>query len=193
MDTDSPARSARYAGFTLMELLVCMLIIGLLFSVGSSMSNALEKARAWQITHQLGSLLNFTRGSAIQYQQEVTLCAVDESGECQRHWADHTPTVFIDKDRDRRHDLNEVLLRQAGRLGATVSLDWRAALARPYIAFKPDGSTNQNGSFKYCPKTDRLAIAIIVNRGGRHYLGGDSNGDGVVEDSRARNLQCDGA
>ena len=71
------------------------------------------------------------------------------------------------------------------------SLEWRAALGRPYIEFKADGTTAQNGSFRFCPSEARLARTIILTRGGRHYFGGDINSDGIVEDSRGKNLGCD--
>ncbi len=181
-------------GFTLLELLVCLFIASLLFLfAGSSAGNLdriIQTSQSQTTVSELRRLLSFARASAAASSQRVTLCAVNSLGKCQRQWDNGLATVFIDLNRNRRLDDGERLLSQESRRNRQGQLSWRAALGRPYIEFKPGGGTAQNGSFHYCPRHKLDAVAIIVNRAGRHYVGGDRNNDGIKEDSRGKNLDC---
>lgn len=189
MDRECPTK-----GFTLLELLVCLAITSLVFSFAASTVGNLDRiihsSQSQTTVSELRRLLSFARASAAATGQRVTLCAVNTAGKCQREWDNGLATVFIDRNRNRRLDKDERLLRQESRRNRQGQLSWRAALGRPYIEFKPGGGTAQNGSFHYCPRHKLDAVAIIVNRAGRHYVGGDRNNDGIKEDSRGKNLNC---
>jgi prepilin-type N-terminal cleavage/methylation domain-containing protein len=179
-------------GFTLLEMLVGLVITSLLFAFTGNLGTTLPSQQSQVTVSELRRLLTFARTNAVASGQRVTLCAIDSIGKCQQQWNQRLATVFIDANRNRRLDHGETLLSQESQQQRPGQLSWRAALGRPYIEFKPSGATHQNGSFHFCPDAQTNAVAIIVNRAGRHYVGGDRNNDGIREDSRGRNLRCPG-
>ena len=159
----------RQAGYSLLELLACLAIVGLLFSLGSGMSELLSRERRFQAVLDLRRSLNYARSSAVFMQTQVTLCALDQWGECARNWYGRDYAVFVDKNRD--HRLNEGEALRIGHWSADRgTLTWRAALRRRYITFKSGGDTAQNGSFYFCPQGSDKATRIVVNRAGRNYV-----------------------
>jgi hypothetical protein len=92
----------------------------------------------------------------------------------------------------RRAGGHEPLLRELRWPLRGGELSWRASLARGYIEFEDSGATWQNGTLYYCPdsRDARHARALVLSHSGRSYLTVDSNGDGIREDRRGRNLRC---
>ncbi len=180
-------------GFSLLELLICLLVIAILASAsGANWTAALKRQQAHSTVMDLRRLLNFTRYTAIMERRTVTLCAVNTAGNCNKQWRDQRAVVFIDENRNHRLDSGEAVLREESWAARGGGLMWRASLGRKYIEFKGSGGTAQNGTFTFCPDSDdaRLARSVIVNRAGRNYVGNDHNGDGIVENSRGENLDC---
>jgi type IV fimbrial biogenesis protein FimT len=177
-------------GFSLMELLICLLIAGLIFSFGGNLTRTLQREQAYATINELRRLLSYARHEAILRSGRVTLCAADQTGKCSKHWDQNHAIVFIDENLNRRLEPNETLLRQESIRNRRGQLTWRASLGRPYIEFQEDGGTAQNGTFRFCPEAADAAAAVIVNRAGRNYVGEDRNKDGIREDSRGKNLNC---
>lgn len=163
-------RNGQHSGRTLVELLMVLAIAAsLLASSSGSLSELVLRERRFQAVLDLRRALNYARANAIILQTQVTLCAVDREMKCQREWAGRDLVIFIDSNRNRHLDEGEALHRQhwGDNRG---SLTWRAALARPYIAFQPGGDTGQNGSFLFCPRGKSRASVVVVNRAGRNYV-----------------------
>ena len=56
-----------------------------------------------------------------------------------------------------------------------------------------EGFTNyQNGNFTYCPPDGDLRFArqLVINVQGRVRMGHDTDGDGIVEDRRGKDVRC---
>lgn len=187
------AMEGRGRGFTLLELLCSIAIIGIMAALSTSFAPLIERERSVQAVMDLRGLLNFSRQSAVTLQQQVTLCALDSNQKCERDWQGRDFAVFIDESGNHRLDPGEEVLRRGHWPTRRGQLRWRAALGRRYIIFKLWGETAQNGSFHYCPidSSIRNATAIIVNRAGRNYVAADKNRDGIRENAQGKALSCD--
>ncbi|MEM1190594.1 MAG: GspH/FimT family protein [Pseudomonadota bacterium] len=189
---DRPSRQAR--GLTLIELLLVLLMLGIALQAAlPSFSDRIADLRSAAAMEQLGRLFSLARQEALQGKRRVTVCAVDLSGRCSRVWSkDHEIHVFLDSNGNHQPDARERRLRKLRWPMEGGELSWRASLARPYISFETHGGTWQNGTLYYCPQSrdPRQARALVLSHSGRAYLTTDSNGDGLREDRRGRNLSC---
>ncbi len=181
-------------GFTFIELLLVLAIMAITLQTGlASFQTQLTAMRSQSALREIRTLFALARQEALLSRRAITVCAVDRDGRCQRNWQDdHAITVFVDSDRNRRVGSDERVLRELRWPLEGGDLSWRASLARPYIEFQPTGGTWQNGTLYYCPdnRDARAARALVLSHSGRSYLPTDSNGDGIREDRRGRNLSC---
>lgn len=157
-------------GYGLLELLITATIAACCIQAGLGLFDLVERNRRWQVAAELQRLVLYARGEAVSRQQAVTLCALDGEGACQRDWDGRDIAVFADINGNRRLDDGEALRlshwpQNRGRLR------WRAALGRRYLEYSELGSTHQNGSFVYCQGREQATLVILVNRGGRPYVG----------------------
>jgi prepilin-type N-terminal cleavage/methylation domain-containing protein len=166
------ARDGREAGYTLLEMLLVLLITAVLVNIGSGLASLVERQRNYTAVLDLRRSINYARGMAVNLQEEVTLCALDSTNRCHRHWRGRDFATFTDRNHNRRLDQGEAL--QMGYWPEERGiLVWRAALGRKHLVFKPFGDTNQNGSFLLCrtEKKRTADVVVVVNRGGRSYVG----------------------
>lgn len=182
------------SGVTLIELLlvVAMLSIALSFSA-APFKDRIEDLRSASAMRHLSSFFSMARQEALVRQQAVTVCALTEERRCNRVWgARSSIAAFIDTDSDRTLDTDEKLLREIRWPLKGGELSWRASLARHHLKFEVNGGTWQNGTLYYCPSSldARKARALVISHSGRNYMPGDSNGDGIREDRKGKNLRC---
>jgi len=164
-------REGRIQGLTLPELLITLFLVALLYRLGAGFGDFVERHRNFMAQLELRRELQYARAQAVTRETPVTLCALDSRERCRRSWQGGDIGTFIDYNGNHRLDPGEALRRihwpaQRGRV------EWRAALGRRYLVFKPGGDTAQNGSFLICRRgRSQLAdTAVVVNRGGRAYV-----------------------
>ena len=157
-------------GYTLLELLIVLAIVGMLPTWGAGFSELLARERRFQAVLELRRELNYARSTAVNLQADITLCAIDPGGVCQREWSGLDVTTFRDNNHNRRLDDGEVL-RRVNWPARRGQLTWRASLRRRYIVFQAGGNTAQNGSFFFCPSGGgpTNATVVTINRAGRNY------------------------
>ena len=158
-------------GYTLLELLMVLLIIGTILGLGSGFGDLVDRERQFRNVLDLRRLLNYARAEAVNLQKPVTLCALDKQHKCDRDWRGRDVAVFLDVNRNRRLDQGEVLRLEHWPENRGW-LSWRASLRSRHITFRPGGDTAQNGSFLLCreSKTGEVDTAVVINRGGRNYV-----------------------
>jgi len=182
------------SGFTMIELLLAVVILAILLaSAGPAFSRYLAETRARAAMSHMQTLFAYARFEAVHTGRRTTLCALDTSGRCSRDWnAGHAVSVFHDRNENRRLDNSETVRRSVQWPIRQSRLSWRASLAATHLTFDSFGSTWQNGTLIYCPRSGdaRLARALVISQTGRSYLTRDRNGDGIREDRHGVNLVC---
>ena len=185
----SPAQ----AGLTLFELLFTLFLLSLLLGIAlPDFTKLIEHKRADNNVRTLVTAIELARTSAIVDNSLVTLCRSQNGEECGGDWKNGI-LVFVDHDGDRDIDPEDRLVRFFTLPSLDGELYWRAFQNRQYLQITPQGFTRyQNGNFTFCPASGELQHArqLILNRTGRVRLAGDSDGDGIAEDSRGRPIRC---
>lgn len=180
-----------HRGFTLLELLACVALVGLVLGIGTPA--ALETIIKWQViaeTKTLRRALSEARLTAIEANTPVILCPIRAEGRCTRDWSADI-FIFSDKNRNRRVDIDDTVLRQFPASSRYSQISF-AAFGPGYLRFRRNGLAADNGSFTLCPpdKDIKKARQIVLNRMGRAYISRDGDGDGVVEYGNNKEPSC---
>lgn len=182
------------AGFTLLELLICLLIITVLCAISIPGLQALAaNQRSDNIMRSLVDAIALAKSTAITTGEVVTLCRSANGSECRGRWQEGV-LLFTDANADSQINQNDSVKRYFTFPDTDGVLSWRAFQNRQYIQFTSAGHTrNQNGSFTYCSgnKKPELARQLIISRTARTRFAIDSDGDGIREDSEGKPLVCD--
>lgn len=182
-----------HAGFTLIELIACVAIAGLLF--GYAIPGISHLVRSHEATTAINWMVGnvvFARHSAIVSNTLVTLCPSRDGTRCGGKWHEGT-LVFTDMNGDREVDGDDKVLRRLDFPVDGATIKWRSFGNRQYLQMRRSGFTNyQNGNFVYCPADGDLRYArqLVINVQGRGRTSKDTDGDGLVEDRRGRHLRC---
>ncbi|MCB1648718.1 MAG: GspH/FimT family protein [Pseudomonadales bacterium] len=181
------------SGYTLVELLIVLLLLGLLMNQG------LPPLRQWQQGRQadivmdtLISQLALARSEAAALNRSVTLCPSRDGLRCGGDWSLGS-LLFVDRNGDRVLNQDDRVLRVRSGDAPPGSLRWRAFGNRQAVQIDARGFLRyQSGNFTYCDPSGEPTLhrQLVVNAAGRARLARDSNGDGIVEDSQGRPLRC---
>jgi len=184
----------RLPGFTLLELLICLLLVAVLGAVSMpGLSAMIAHRRSDIVMRNLIDAIALARTSAITSGSLVTVCRSNNGSQCQGEWQDGI-LVFSDSNGDRLVNEDDVVRRYFSFPDTDGTLKWRAFQNRQYLQITSQGFTRfQNGNFTYCPanRKPELARQLILNRTARARFAIDSDGDGIREDSSGKPLTCD--
>lgn len=170
-------------GFTLLELVITVGILGIIGSLALSFNNSLvQNNRAEAFLLELKRTISFARAKATTSDEIVITCAVSPTRlasrsnmNCRSNWSRNNIIVFIDADNSGAFNGNrDTLLRAMDLVQSTDELTFSGAQS---IRFDSSGRVTSNvGSFIYCPdntnennKTLRLAVS------GSAFYAGDSS------------------
>lgn len=156
------------------------------------LNDMVQRSQATSVINWLTTSVMFSRHAAVSLGTTVTLCPSRDGLTCGGKWHQGT-IVFTDPNQNRIMDNNETLLQRFQYPLPNGTVTWRAFQNRQYLQLTSDGFTNfQNGSFVYCPagRDNRFARQLIINMQGRARRARDRNGNGIVEDSRGRDISC---
>jgi type IV fimbrial biogenesis protein FimT len=191
----------RSCGFTLTELLITVIVLGVLVAMGvPSFNNFLLDSRRTGTLNEFVAALNLARSEAIKRGVPVAVCKTVNGLDCSgagTTWAGGW-LVFVNLDNDSPAvvDAGETVLRSRQVANPAYTFAPVADFANS-VTYRPDGSITPpniaftNGRFTYCDKRGlRSARAVIINITGRPRLSRDTNGDGIDEDESGANLAC---
>ena len=180
-------------GLSLIESLFVLLILSILISIALPGFNEIIASKKSDIViGQLQQAVELGKVTAITNTDTVTLCKSDSGQQCGGKWQDGV-IVFTDKNRDRKVNQEDRLIRYITFPEIDGTLSWRAFQNRQYLQFTPQGFTRyQNGSFVFCPRNKKAELArqLVINRTARARLTIDSDGDGIREDSTGAPIRC---
>lgn len=178
-------------GFTLLELLVVIIVIGVLFSYAvATTANFLNSVHRQSEISELVTLLNLARNTAVTEGQSVTVCSLGSDNRCTSDWTGPL-TAFRDPDRSKTVTQPSQIIRQfQPENGGTLKPNGGI---RNYFRFRNTGMAREAiGNLTWCPRDGNrgLAAQLRINMGGRILLATDKDGDGIVEDSQGRPINC---
>ncbi|WP_082768088.1 GspH/FimT family protein [Ectopseudomonas composti] len=161
-------RTNQIAGYSLLELLLTLAVLGLL------MGMAVPSSSAWRERQQMHSLktglfhmTSKARYTAMTNQSRATLCPLSDQGICRQSWSGSI-SAFIDSNGNRRLDPGEEIISTL-YLPSSINLHWRGMLPNNSIHFSSQGVTFvSNGTMSLCPtKVGAKAGALVISRQGR--------------------------
>ena len=164
----SHALCRRACGFTLLDLLIAMTIIGILFGIGiPSLKNAVARSQAVSVRSAITTTLFDALRHATVLGREIVVCPAS-AAQCAggTDWS-HGWIAFIDSDGNRLRSPDEQIVRQQEKLPAGVRLHGTAG--RPRIVYQPNGgNAGSNITFTLCDRRGpKHAQALILSNGGR--------------------------
>ena len=162
-----PNRKNRTRGFTLLELLITLGIVGIASTLAiSSMTSLMGESSSDNFTSTLSKTVNFSRIQSVSTGQTVTLCTVVD-GICANDWSQDI-TIFVDANNNRTLGTNTVL-RIVEAIPSQDQLTYTGTALG--ISFYPDGSIgdSDNGVFTYMVNKacDLSTRGVDVNNSGR--------------------------
>jgi type IV fimbrial biogenesis protein FimT len=108
-------------GFTLYELLITMLIVGVVLSLGvPNMTEFTANSRLSSTANDLHASFQLARSEAARSKTNITICASADGANCGGTW-DQGYIVFVDDDGDlNRAGPTETVLRSHGEIATDV-------------------------------------------------------------------------
>lgn len=164
----SPNLCRRACGFTLLDLLIAMTIIGILFGIGiPSLKNAVARSQAVSARSAITTTLFDALRHATVLGREIVVCPASDA-QCAggKDWS-HGWIAFIDSDGNRLRSPDEQIVRQQEKLPAGIRL--HGTIGRPRIVYQPNGgNAGSNITFTLCDRRGpKHALALILSNGGR--------------------------
>lgn len=172
------------AGYTLQEMLITLVIVGVLFTTGLSFMRLLHSTQQSAQVNTLVAHLNFARIEAIRRSLAVSICRSASGTECEggsiwhRGWI-----VFVDTDGDGALDDEEEILRYGEPLTGGITLSFAAfgLGGGSYLTYAPSGVSMKNGTFTFCAAKGTVAPkAVILNSAGRPRVSDKNSSDGPL-------------
>lgn len=157
-------------GWTLIELLVCLTLIGVLLGMAVPWGAELVELVRWKSNVGDAYLqMGQARLMAVQKQQMITLCPSQNGLSCERDWQGPW-IVFADHNGNGVIDGRDQLVHSSAPRSLNGELRWRSFRNLPYLQFTLDGQTNSvNGTLAFCDGRGRVGWdrKIVINRIGR--------------------------
>lgn len=159
----------RTAGFTLVELIIVVSVVGLLMAVATSVyRHAVSAGRTAAAQGSLAESVNLAFVQSSLRSQYIVLCATTDGHSC-NSGLDWTPgwIAFVDANHDRERDSDERILRAYGPVGHGIRL--RSSTGRTRIVFQPFGGVNAgtNVTFTFCDDrgAGKASTLVLANSG----------------------------
>jgi type IV fimbrial biogenesis protein FimT len=176
----------RQTGFSLIELLVAIMIIGILLSLSvPTIRHTLNVNRVASEINGLAAALNIARSEAIKRGRSVTIS--DSGSGWSAGWM-----VFEDTNTNGAFDAGEQVVKISNGINSTDTIFFSGTGTS--IRFQNNGFTDNNGSFLLCPsdKDKAYARAIYISSTGRIRLSSDSDNSNVHDDGdlTSTDLSC---
>lgn len=170
-----PARQEQ--GFTLLEALVVMALLGVLLALAApSMSRLRQHHQMQSQAEQLQASLMLARSEAVRRQQRVTLCVLGAAQTCatQGHWTQGW-LVFVDSNNNALREPTESVLLVQAALPPFLTLQGNATVNR-YVSYGPEGRSQsvsgafQAGTLTLCGAGQTSVWRVVINALGKPRL-----------------------
>jgi len=172
-------RTRQTEGFSLIELLIstAVLSIGLTMAIPTFQQlRANSQLRASSNT--LLAEMMFARTQALKFGVQTIVCPSRDGLKCSRDamWNEKR-LIFFDRNRNRRLDLDEIVLRNHGALPSQITAS--SSRYRRQVRFQATGfSAGSNLGITICHKAMPHGRKLVVSNPGRARIQGTSCGGG---------------
>lgn len=148
-------------GLTLIELIICLLIISITSLFGISSYQSIQEKNQIQIRESiLKQAILYSKQQAFVLKKRLVLAGLNEGD-----WSSGL-ILYIDKN-DHRYSEPAQLIRQWNFQTSSVSIQWKGFYSKNHLLFTPDFRQSAlNGQFEIAGK-EGLRRVLIVNRLGR--------------------------
>ncbi|MGB1261535.1 MAG: GspH/FimT family pseudopilin [Cognaticolwellia sp.] len=173
---------SKFTGFTLIEVLVAIAIVLSLIAIGiPSLNNFIVYSRVDNEIFTLHRLILTARNSALTKNTKVTLCPLNDQGQCKNLWHQEL-SVFTDINNNKIFEplLNEQIIAQKAAIKVGDKLQYgKTRIGLTYAATGHLSGWGQNATFSYCPEhhNDKNR-GIVVHLSGRAYASKASKTNG---------------
>lgn len=153
-------------GFTLVEILISIAIMSIVSIICIPYFNeVMAKQEAQRLPFLLTIHIQKARNAAVTYRKNVVICPTHNFEDCSTDWNSGL-MMFIDQNRNRRHDLTEQILEQTDLDLEYGQLTWRGSLGIQAIALKPSSgpALGSMGSFYYCAQHGQAHKKVLLNK-----------------------------
>ncbi len=176
-------------GFTLVELLISISILGIMLAIGiPSLSEFIVKTRVDAQISEIHRLVLTARNTAINSGKNVTLCPLSGSS-CGTNWQGEL-TVFTNEDDETKYDSSdEDIIKVKAKVDSGDVLKFNQAR----IVYTPTGrlASGANSLFSFCPSNyAELSRGVNISLSGRIYTSQDNDNDGKDEDRDGNEISC---
>ncbi len=164
----SPAARRRTGGFTLLDLVIAMTILGILMGIViPALKDAVARTHAASARSAITTTLFDALRHATVLGREIVVCPASAS-QCVGS-TDWSPgwIAFIDGDGNRLRSPDEQIIRKQEALPTSVRL--QGTIGRQRIVYQPNGGNGgSNITFTLCDRRGpKHAQALILSNGGR--------------------------
>jgi type IV fimbrial biogenesis protein FimT len=174
LEPTEPRAKAHPRGFTLLEALMAMALLGILVSLAAPAMSGLKSRH--QLQGQAESFLDslvLARSEALRRQMRVSVCAQATESQCdalgrwQQGWL-----VFVDTNHNGLRDSQELLLEARGSVPSAVQVGVTNTV-RNYLSYNAEGrSASASGAFmagtwRFCRADSSQGWQVVVNALGR--------------------------
>ena len=163
----------RKNGFSLIETMITVAILISIITIAiPSLANLTIRMRVDNEISLLHRMLLLARNSAINNEQYVTVCPLNDDERCTQDWQGEI-SVFSDLNKNRRYepDNGDTILKVKAPIKNDDKLQY--GKKRNALIYGPTGHLviwGGNATFKYCPKDHSgKSRGIVVSTSGRAY------------------------
>lgn len=159
----------KYKGYTLWELTVSMIIIGLIISVSAKpLQSFSEKNGSRAAVQKFKRILTLARNTALTRRIRITACPIQNS-ECNNNWRLPNIAIFEDANNNLKIDGDETIISSASVANKLGYWKTRAGTGNAIVFDAFGHAFNSATTFIYCPSSNRYTIArqVIISFQGR--------------------------
>ncbi len=164
MEGDTKMPRIKLGGFSLLEMLTCMMLFSLLALAAQGLLVVIQRQQLMNTSLDLYTLIQLSRTHALSHNTRVTLCPLTSGEDCSERW-NKKLTVFVDPNGNRKLDDNELLLQMI-ELPSGLNLTWKGMGSGSNLHFNSQGQTFvTNGTFTL--RIGEHSRQVILNRQGK--------------------------